>query len=98
MRRRAEAKREETLRDASAYADYQRTVAEADARLFEVQLDVRRKAPLVYLYRTYFDTIVGALRDQNVYVVPVTQNEVQIIDLQEKIRTSILENLDALEE
>ena len=95
---RAEARRVEVLKEASAYAYRERTLAEADAAKFLIQLDAYRKAPQVYLHRTYFDTMEEALKDQRVYVVPVSQNEVQIIDLQEKIRTSILEDLDALEE
>jgi len=95
---RAEARRVEMLKEASAYAYRERTIAEADAEKFLIQLDAYRKAPQVYLHRTYFDTMEEALKGQRVYVVPVSQNEVQIIDLQEKIRTSILEDLDALEE
>ena len=97
-RRRAEAARAEMLEGATAYAFYQKALSKAEAHLFEVQLDVYQKAPLVYLYRTYFDALETALEDQRVYVVPVSENEVQIIDLQDKIRPFILDDLDALED
>jgi membrane protease subunit HflK len=95
---RADAQQTEMLEAATAYDYYQRVLAEAEAELFEARAEVYEKAPLVYLYRTYLDAIERAVRKQRVFVVPESENEVQIIDLQEKIRPFILDDLDALEE
>lgn len=75
-----------------------KTIAKAEADQFEAQLRAYNVAPRVYMYRTYFDAMEKALPDQKVFVVPVTANEVQIIDLQPKIRTGLLEGLDVMEE
>ncbi|MCK4375385.1 MAG: hypothetical protein KAX19_08650, partial [Candidatus Brocadiae bacterium] len=75
-----------------------KTIAKAEADQFVAQLRAYNVAPRVYVYRTYFDTMEKALPDQKVFVVPVTANEVQIIDLQPKIRTGLLEGLDVMEE
>ncbi|NLW51113.1 MAG: hypothetical protein GXY85_09785 [Candidatus Brocadiaceae bacterium] len=96
--RQAEAESTEILEAATAYAQYQAQVTAAEAALFETQMEVYGKAPFVYLYRTYLDALELALENQRVYVVPDTAHEVQIIDLQEKVRPFILDDLDALED
>ncbi|KPK65237.1 MAG: hypothetical protein AMK73_03550 [Planctomycetes bacterium SM23_32] len=97
-RKGAEGRREELVSEAEGYAYRESKVAKAEAEQFLAQLDAYRAAPRVYLFRTYFDTIEHAFEKQKLYVVPVTANEVQIIDLQEKIRTQLLEDFEALKE
>jgi regulator of protease activity HflC (stomatin/prohibitin superfamily) len=98
LRENAKGERAELLGEAGGYAYREATVAEATARQFRVQLQAYRKAPRVYRFRTYFDALEGSLDRQKLFVVPVTSDEVQIIDLQEKIRTQLLEDLEVLEE
>jgi membrane protease subunit HflK len=97
-RRQAEARTAEMLQSAESYKFRAKVLAEADAELFEAQLVAYHKAPLVYIYRTYLTALEQVLNNQRVYVVPKTDREVQVIDLQEKIRPFILDNLDALQE
>ncbi len=92
------ARKEELLAMASGYAYTLTNTAQAETELFLAQLDAQRKAPLVYAYRTYFDTLEEALENQRLFVVPVSASEVQIIDLEEKLKTQLLEGLEVLEE
>ena len=93
----AEALSEELVRGSSGYGYGQQTLAKAEAQEFAVRLQAYEKEPRVYVYRTYFDTIERALPGQRVFVVPVTPREVQILDLEEKLRPGIMEGLGALE-
>jgi regulator of protease activity HflC (stomatin/prohibitin superfamily) len=93
----AEARVVERESRARAQRYTRKTVSAAQAEEFRQQLDAFERAPDVYVYRTYFDTLEEALKDQRVFVVPVSQDEVQIIDLEEKIRAEILSGLDVLE-
>jgi len=78
-------------------------MAAAEADLFKAQLAVcrvgqqdpktRDKVQEVFLYRTYCDAVETALPGHKVYVVPVTANEVNIIDLEEKLRPGLAEGL-----
>jgi regulator of protease activity HflC (stomatin/prohibitin superfamily) len=94
----ARARRAEILSAAEAYRYVERTVTEAEADLFLVQLSAYERVPRVYMFRTYFNALEEALSRQKVFVVPETATEVQIIDLQEKLRAQLLEGLDVLEE
>ncbi len=58
---------------------------------FMVQDSVYRLSPMVYQFRTYFDVLEQAFDGQRVYVLPSTEREVQIIDMQERLRPQILE-------
>jgi regulator of protease activity HflC (stomatin/prohibitin superfamily) len=93
----AEAHETELVKRASGRKYMRETVSAAEAGQFRSQLAAYAKAPDVFVYRTYFDTLEEALKDQRVFIVPVSENEVQIIDLEEKIRAEILSGLDALE-
>jgi len=95
--RNAEATSEETVRDATAYSEGLKIMARSDADQFLVKLDVYKQAPDVYIMRTYLDFMEDAFVGQKVYVVPSAPNEVQIIDLQEKLRTQLLEDLNVME-
>jgi regulator of protease activity HflC (stomatin/prohibitin superfamily) len=94
----AEAEKAEQLSDAKGFAYRNKILSVAEAQQFQTQLDAFQKAPLVYAFRTYFDTIEQSLFDQKVFVVSVSQNEVQVIDLQEKLQPQLLESLAAMEE
>jgi len=93
----ADARSEEMVRSASAYGYAQRVLAKSEAGEFLVRQQAYEKEPRVYVYRTYFDAIERALPGQRVFVVPVTPHQVQVIDLEEKLRPGILEGLGALE-
>ncbi len=54
------------------------------------QLDVYQRAPLVYMFRTYFDAIEKVLQGQKVYLLPETDDEVIIIDSKEKLTPELL--------
>jgi regulator of protease activity HflC (stomatin/prohibitin superfamily) len=93
----AEAAAAELVQSAEGYAYSQKVDAQATAEQFLVQYEAFKKAPRVYAFRAYFDTIEEALPGHKVFIVPMSPHEVQVIDLQEKLRTELLENLDVLE-
>jgi hypothetical protein len=47
--------------------------------------------------RTYLDAIDDVLVGQKVYVVPLAPSEVHVIDLQEKLRPQLLEDINVME-
>ncbi|MGD2174735.1 MAG: SPFH domain-containing protein [Candidatus Brocadiaceae bacterium] len=71
--------------------------ARAERDQFLVRLAAYQKAPLVYLFRNYFDTIEAALGGQDIFVVPRTDSEVDIIDMAPQVRPQLLD-LDTAEE
>ncbi len=95
--RSAEALAGEMTRDANGYSQALKVTSQRDADYFQVALTAFRKAPDVYVMRTYLDIVEDALVGQKVYVVPSAPSEVQIIDLQEKLRTQMLEDLNIME-
>jgi membrane protease subunit HflK len=96
--RQAEAREVERLTRAEGFRYTREKVSKAEAEEFRAQLAAYNVVPDVYLYRTYSDALEDVLKDQRVFVVPVSRNEVQIIDLEEKIRAEILSGLDVTEE
>jgi len=89
--REAEAKAAEAVNRARGYAASLTIPAEAAKNEFLTQLSVYKRAPMVYMFRRYFDAIETALKGQKIYIVPRGQREVNIIDLQEKMRPELLE-------
>jgi len=80
------------VKAAESYAYRVKALAEADANRFLVQLSAYRKSPGVYKYRKYLSTLEEVLAaGHRLYVMPVGRDEVQIIDLQEKIRPELLD-------
>ncbi len=63
---------------------------EASKDQFLKQLDAYQRAPLVYMFRTYFDAIEKVLQGQKVYLLPETKDEVIIIDSKEKLTPELL--------
>ena len=64
--------------------------AEATKNQFLVQADAYMRAPLVYQFRSYFDTIQEVLRGQKLYVLPRTSDEVDIIDMKETFTQQLI--------
>jgi regulator of protease activity HflC (stomatin/prohibitin superfamily) len=93
----AKADAQESLHQARGYRVRLVQNAEAERDQFTKRLEAYHKSPLVYMFRSYFDTIENTLSNQFLYVVPVTEQEVNIIDLQERLRPQLLE-LDTAEE
>ena len=81
---------------AKGYAEGVLKTEEANKDEFIVQLATYEKAPLVYLFRSYFESIEEALAGQTVFVVPEMQSEVNIIDMQAHLRPQLLD-LDSTE-
>ncbi len=65
--------------------------AEAERQQFATKLEAYRKAERVYMFRNYFDAIETVFSSQLLYVVPVSEREVDIIDMQERLRPQLLE-------
>jgi len=87
----------ESVHRARGYRERLVRNAEAERGQFTKQLEAYAKSERVYMFRSYFDTIETALSNQFLYVVPVTEHEVDIIDLQARLRPQLLE-LDTAEE
>jgi regulator of protease activity HflC (stomatin/prohibitin superfamily) len=86
----------ELISAAEGYAGRMLTNAEAERDKFLVQLQSYEKAPIVYTFRTYFDTLERVLDGMKVYVLPTGGSEVQIIDMKQRLRPQLLD-LDAEE-
>ncbi len=93
----AKAHKAERVSQAEGYSAKTLANAEAEKDQFLVQLQAYKKAPMVYRFRRYFENVERALSDQKIYVVPVTASEVDIIDMQERLRPQLLD-LDVAEE
>jgi len=81
----------ETINRAVGYKAQLVENAKAERDKFLVQLSVYRKAPQIFLSRVYLDTIEDVLKDQKVMIVPVAQEDVEVIDMQERLRPQLLE-------
>ncbi|MCD6417025.1 MAG: hypothetical protein J7M08_10095 [Planctomycetes bacterium] len=92
----ASASAAQTVSAAKGYAEGVLKTEEASKDEFIVQLATYEKAPLVYLFRSYFESIEEALAGQTVFVVPEMQSEVNIIDMQAHLRPQLLD-LDSTE-
>ncbi len=90
----AKASQAKKINEAKGYAVQQTENARAGAQEFLTRLTAYQTAPLVYMYRNYFEAIEKALPGQFLYLVPIAPSEVQIIDLQEKLRPQLLEFQD----
>jgi regulator of protease activity HflC (stomatin/prohibitin superfamily) len=80
----------EQVNEAEGTAQQMVKNAVASKNQFAVQLDVYQRAPLVYQFRRYFDTIEQVLKGQKLYVVPKSNDEVVIIDTKEKLTPELL--------
>jgi len=87
----AEGQAAQTVGKANSYSYELSTLAKAEADRFEIQLGAYRRAPEVYRFRKYFFALERVLEGHRLYVGPITENEVQIFDLQDKLRADILE-------
>jgi len=77
------------VNEAEGYSVALAKLAGPAAARFQVQLDAYRKAPRVYRYRRYLSALEDVLKGHRLIVVPVSQKEVQIIDLEPKLRPGI---------
>ncbi len=89
--------RSEQVSAAQGYATRTLENARAEKDQFLVQLNAYRKSPDVYLARSYFDAMEEVLDGQVIFVVPPVPSEVDIIDLQERLKPQLLK-LDTSEE
>jgi len=89
----ARGKAAQVLSEAESYGYRLRKVSEAEAHRFGVRLAAYRTAPEVYRYRKYFSALEQALQGHKLLLVPDLKDEVQIIDLQHKVSSDIL-NID----
>ena len=80
----------EKVNEAKGAAERLLKNAAASKSQFLVQLDAYERAPLVYMFRSYFDTIEQVLKGQKLYVLPQTSDEVIIIDSKEKLTPELL--------
>jgi len=80
----------EIAADANIYAYRLKALAEAEAERFKIQHDAYRKSPQVYRFRKYFSILEDVFEGHRLYIGPITQDEVQILDLQEKLRADML--------
>ena len=67
------------------------TLAKADAERFLEQLKAYEKAPEVYRNRRYFTALEGVLSNHRLYVLPDSKQEVQVLNLQEKVSSDLLD-------
>jgi len=81
----------EMVADAQAYSYRLSTMAKAEAERFRKQRLAYEKAPQVYKYRKYFSAVEQILRGHRIFVVPDANDEVQIIDLQERLGSGLLD-------
>lgn len=79
------------LAASGGYSYRLRVVSEAERDRFEVQQEAFAKAPNVYRYRKYFSAIEQVLQGHRLFIVPISEKEVNIIDTQEKLGTDILD-------
>jgi regulator of protease activity HflC (stomatin/prohibitin superfamily) len=81
----------EVLNDAQVYTYRLTTVAKAERDRFEIQRQAYEKAPRVYRFRKYFTAVEDLLTGHRLYIVPIVEDEVNIIDMQEKLGSDILD-------
>ena len=88
-----EAKSEAVQRTAEAESyRYEVTkLANAQANRFETQAKAYERAPEVYRYRKYLTALEDLLVGHRLYLLPVDQDRVQILDLQERMRSELLQ-------
>lgn len=92
----AEARAEELLNLALADRARREASAQAQTALFTNQIAAWQAAPSVYPQRLYLDTFVNATKGARKYLVLATNTtEIIQIDLQDRIRTDLLEGLTA---
>jgi regulator of protease activity HflC (stomatin/prohibitin superfamily) len=87
----AHAMKSEMLQQARSYAVALSATAEAERQEFLAQFSTYAIAPEVHRFRYYCDIIERYLPYHKMYVMPSTANEVQIIDLQERVSTDLLD-------
>lgn len=81
----------EILSDAKSYGYELKEISEAASDRFEVQKKAFEKAASVYRHRKYFSAVERVLDGHKIVLVPVTEREVEIIDMGEKMGTDILD-------
>ena len=88
-----EAKAEAVKRTAEAESYRYRVteLADAQAERFGTQASAYERAPEVYRYRKYLTALERLLLGHRLYLLPVDQDRVQILDLQERLRSELLE-------
>ncbi|MFP4028941.1 MAG: SPFH domain-containing protein [Candidatus Brocadiia bacterium] len=86
----ARGKAAQALNDAKGYRYKLTEVSQAQEERFREQVKAYKKAPQVYRYRSYFSAIEQVLAGHRLFIVPVSEVEVPIIDMQERLSTDIL--------
>ncbi len=91
MVKEAEGEAAERLNRAEAYAYELTEISEAEQSQFQVRLKAYDQAPQVYRFRQHFTAIEDVLAGHHLYIVPVTEKEVNIIDMKGRRPTDILD-------
>jgi len=92
----ADARADQLLNQALADRSRREAAALAQTSLFTNQIAAYRAAPSVYPQRLYLETFVNATKGARKYLVLATNTtDIIQLDLQEKIRTDLLEGLNA---
>ena len=81
----------QVLSEARSYRYRLREVSEAQRDRFVVQRNAFDKAPNVYRYRKYFSAIERVLEGHRLFIVPISEKEVNIIDTKKKLGSDILD-------
>ncbi|MFP4175748.1 MAG: SPFH domain-containing protein [Candidatus Brocadiia bacterium] len=81
----------EVVAEAEGYRYRLEKVSEAEKDRFDIQLDAYLRAPEVYRYRKYFTAVEDVLGGHKLLIVPINEKEVNIIDMQEKRGTDLLD-------
>ncbi len=87
----AEAEAVELLNDAQAYRYELKKVSAAERLQFAVRRDTYEKAPAVYRYRKHFSAVEDVLAGHRLYIVPVMEKEVNIIDMKGRRPADIMD-------
>ncbi len=81
----------EILSGARSYGYELTEVSEAASQRFEVQMKAFKKAESVYRHRKYFSAVERVLEGHKIVLVPVTEKEVEIIDMGKQTGSDILD-------
>ncbi len=91
MVKEAEGERSVLLNEARAYAHGLKRVSEAEQEQFQERIRVYGLSPEVYRMRQHFSTLEDVFAGHRLYIVPVTEKEVNIIDMKGKRPTDIMD-------
>ena len=90
----AQGRYHQVLLEAEGYFSEQEKLSEGVSERFQTQLAAFQDAPRVYMLRTYLDMIEEEIGHLKKYLVSSNSDQVITIDLQEKLRPDLLNDLD----